>query len=312
MRIAVMGTGGVGGYFGGLLARAGHEVTFIARGAHLEAIRRQGLAVKSAEKGDFHVQAPATDDPAAVGSVDLVLFCVKSYDTETAGRAIRPLVGPETLVLPLLNGLDTQDILATLLPRECVLGGIARIESTIAAPGVIEQRSPASRVDVGELEGPPTPRLERLVETLRQAGWNVHAVDNLRLALWQKFAALSCQAGVMTLADVTWGELASRPELFEVLVQAEREAVAVARADGYDLGDDYVEKANTGAVLRPDMTTSMQRDRAQGRRIEIDALNGATVRLGRRYGVPTPVNQTIYATLKVYDDRVKARAQAGG
>src|SRR5438876_142430 len=142
MRVAVIGAGGVGGYFGGLLARAGHQVVFFARGAHLDAIRRHGLAVKSAQAGDFRVTAAATDDPASVGTVDLVLFCVKSQDTEAAARASLPLIGPDTLILTLQNGMENEDLLARIVPREQLLGGVAFIESTIAAPGEVHQLSP--------------------------------------------------------------------------------------------------------------------------------------------------------------------------
>jgi 2-dehydropantoate 2-reductase len=305
MKVAVLGAGGVGGYFGGLLARAGHEVTFIARGDHLRAIQRDGLTVHSAQAGDFHVSAAATDEPATVGPVDLVLFCVKSFDTESAARAMLPLVGPQTLVLSLQNGIDNEDVLASVIPRNQVLGGVARIESTIAAPGVIDQLSPFSRVGFGELDGPPTPRCERLLETFQAAAWRVELLPDVRQALWDKFIGLSAWAGISALAPhTTYADLTGQEYLREAFLEAIREGVAVARADGYDF-PDYAEQALRWPV-RPGMKTSMQRDRERGRRIEVDALSGATVRLGRRYGVPTPVNLTIYAALKAYDDRVRA------
>ncbi len=306
LRVAAMGSGGVGGYFGALLARHGHQVTFIARGAHLAAIQRDGLTVHSAQRGDFQVAARATDDPASVGAVDLVLFCVKSYDTESAGRAILPMLGPDTIVLTLQNGLDNEDLLEAIVPRGQLMGGAARVESTIAAPGVIHQLSPMARIDFGELMGPPTPRAERLLEAFKQSTWDVHLMRDLRLGLWQKFVGLSAMAGVTTLADVTWGELKASPDLCEMLMETVRESVRVARADGYELGDDQAEKMMTMPVATPGMKTSMQRDRERGKRLEVEALNGTTVRLGRKYGVPTPVNLAIYASLKVFDDRAAA------
>ncbi len=307
MKIAVMGAGSVGGYFGGLLARSGAEVSFIARGAHLEALRTRGLRVCT-PGGDFTVPAPATDRPGELGPVDLVLFCVKSYDTDAAAGALAPLVGPNTAVLTLQNGVDNPDKLAAVLGREHVLPGSARMESTLIEPGVVRLASRFARIDFAEWDGRPTPRAEHLLSTVQGAGIDAHLADDPWRVLWEKFIFLAPIAGVTTLAQIAVGEVMAHPETREVYAQAVEEAWEVGVAQGISLAPDAVGRTLAfTAGLHPEMRTSMQRDRERGRRLELEALSGAVVRLGRAHGIATPVHACIYGCLKPHDERARAK-----
>lgn len=309
MKIAVMGTGGVGGYFGGMLARAGHEVTFIARGAHLTAIREHGLRLQTVH-GDFTVRAPATDNPGEVGAVELVLFCVKTYHTEEAGHAIAPLVAEETLILSLQNGVDNEQKLAAMYGQEHVLGGVCYIASTITAPGVITQASGPRSIVFGELDGSITPRARRVHRALVEAGIDTALSDDVHKALWTKFLFICALSGVASVARATAGEMVSIPETRELLRETMAEVEAVARAQGVALESGIVDQMMRAAEgFAPESKPSMLVDAERGNRLEIDALNGTVARLGAALGVPTPVNRFIYTALKPADQRARQRRQ---
>ncbi len=303
MRIAIMGAGATGGYFGALLARAGEEVVFIARGDHLAAMRRSGLRVESTRSGEFTVPVVASDDPGAVGPVDLVLFCVKSYDTEAAAEAIRPLVGPTTAIVTIQNGVDNAERLARRYGPDAVLGGLAFIESTIAAPGVIAHLSPFGRIIFGELAGGISERVKRLEQHLRAAGVDAQASANMTVALWEKFLFITPLAGLTSLTRLPIGPLRECPETWALYGQCTAEVWGMGRAAGVALPDDAVERnlANTRQVAAS-FKSSMQRDLERGKRLELEALNGYVVRRGAELGVPTPVNSVIYGALKPHVD----------
>jgi 2-dehydropantoate 2-reductase len=242
MRIAIMGSGGVGGYFGGLLARAGEDVTFIARGKHLHAIQMGGLRVESVH-GDFNiVPAQATDSPAEVGQVDAILVATKTYQLVEAARASRPMLGPGTAVVPLLNGVDAADRLAAILGQEAVVGGLCYVGSCVAAPGLIRQVSQFRRVIVGEIDGQVTPRVEAPVAALARAGAVSEASADIRKALWTKFTFIAPFSGVGAVSRAPAGEITGCPETRSLLEQAMREVEAVAQAYGVALDRDVVPK----------------------------------------------------------------------
>lgn len=305
MRIAVMGAGGVGGYFGGMLARAGHDVTFIARGEHLAAIRNHGLRLNTVH-GEFTVDAPATDTPSEVGPVDLILFCVKTYHTEEAGQALAPLIGDETLFLSLQNGVDNEEKLAVMHGREHVLGGLCYISSAIAAPGVIKQTSQMRRIVFGELDGTHSPRTKRVYRAFAEAGIDATLTDNVEKAMWTKFLFICALSGVGAVARAPVGEMFSIPDTRQLLRDTMAEVEAVARVRGVDLDAGIVEQMmQTAEGFAPETKPSMLVDVENGNRVEIDALNGAVARLGAEAGVETPANRFIYAALKPADERAK-------
>ena len=299
MRIAVFGTGGVGGYFGGLLAHGGHEVTFIARGEHLRAIQANGLQVKSVN-GDFTVRpAHATDDPARVGPVDYVVVAVKHYHLAPAAQQMRPLVGPETTVVPLLNGVDAHELLARTLGPEAVVGGLCSLVSLVEAPGVIRQETRLRRVVAGELDRNRSERVERLVQAWAQTGAEAIQAEDILAALWTKFLFIVPFGGVGSLARCNMGEMLGNPETRELFIESMREVEAVARARGVELAPDVVDKALTMAEgFEPTATNSMQRDVAGGKPFELEAFSGAVVGMGEAAGVATPVHRHFYALLK--------------
>ncbi len=308
MRIAVMGAGGVGAYFGGRLARAGQDVTFIARGEHLRALQERGLEVRST-LGDFTLATvTATDEPAEVGPVDLVLVCVKAYDTEVAARAIRPMVGPETAVLSLQNGVDNHERLAAVLGSEHVLGGLCYISSFIAAPGVIHHVSQFARVVFGELDGRITPRAEGIRQAFADAGVEVTLSTDIIKDIWMKFTFIAAQGGMTSVTRSSIGLIRQVPATWEMYVDAVREIHQVALARGVNLDADAVEKTLAFVQgLAPDIKSSMLADVKQGRPLEIETFSGTVVRLGRELGVPTPVHRAIYAILKLEDERNRRR-----
>ncbi|MCC6629474.1 MAG: 2-dehydropantoate 2-reductase [Chloroflexi bacterium] len=301
MRVLVMGAGAVGAYYGATLALRGHEVAFVARGAHLAAMRAQGLTVHSG--GQTHrlqpvraVAAPAESD----APVDLVLFTVKGYDTDTAALALRPVIGPDTAVLTLLNGVDSADQLAAALGAEHVLAGTTLILTSLTAPGVIDQTSPFRRITFGELVGGVTPRAETIATALREAGVEVTLSPDPLVGVWTKFIMQAPHATMTTACDSALGPIRDTPEgtaLYRTLIE---EVVAVGRTAGVALPPDAVE--TTVAVIRDfpaAAKTSMQRDFEARRRTELDQLTGAVVRRGRALGVPTPAFIALYAVLRV-------------
>jgi len=301
MRIAVMGAGGTGGYFGGLLARAGEDVVFVARGEHLAAIRGNGLTVKSVLAGDFTVSVKAVSDPAEAGPVDLVLFCVKAYDNETAAEMIRPMIGPETTVLSVQNGIDNEEQLGKVVGPEHVAGCVAYISSTIESPGVISQTAGPGRILLGEMNGGSSPRCELIQRTLQNSGIAAEIHPDIRTALWQKFVTICGANGITALTRLPMGEILAWEETRSLLKGAMEEVEAVARAMGAQLPRGCADQSIAFfSTLEPSMRGSMYYDLAAARRLELEILNGAVVRLGREHGIPTPINLVIYAALKPY------------
>ena len=301
MRIAVMGTGGTGGYFGGLLARAGEEVAFIARGAHLEAIRKNGLAVKSVLAGDFTISATATDDPGDIGPVDFVLFCVKAYDNAVAAEQIRPLIGPETIVLSVQNGIDNEQQIGEVIGPDPILGCVSYVSSTIKSPGVIAQTGGPGTIVFGEMHGGTSARAETLQSTLQNSGITAELHSDIQTALWQKFLGICGVNGVTALTRLPMGEIVACEETRSLMRSTMEEVEAVARTSGANLPEGCVDQSmEFFSGVEPSVRGSMYYDLAAGRRLELDVLNGTVVRLGNEYGIPTPINFAIYAALKPY------------
>jgi len=312
MRIGVMGAGGVGGYYGGLLARAGFPVVLIARGDHLSALRRQGLRVESVRSGTFTVQVPVTDRPEEAGVVDLLLYCVKRYHDETAIPALAPMVGPQTLLLPLQNGVDSADRLAEVYGWERVLLGTTYIDAHIKAPGLIAQTGGPCRIVFGERDGSLTERARRVEATLRKAEIDAVLSSDIQREVWTKFVYICGLSGMLSITRATLAEVLDLPETRDLLVRTMRETAEVGRARGVNLPPDVVER--TLALFEASRwvaTSSMKRDLLAGRRIEVDALNGTVVRLGRQAGVPTPVNEVLYGVLKLADEQARRREASG-
>lgn len=302
MKIAVMGAGGVGGYFGGLLAKAGNDVSFIARGEHLQAIRKNGLRVVY-NAGEFIVDAAATDRPEEVGPVELVMFTVKAYDTESALELMGPLVGPETTVLTLQNGVESHIRVAEVFGEGHAMPGAAYVESRIDSPGVVVQTGHVARIVFGEASGEASARVSRVREVMDAAGINVEVSPDVLGTLWSKFLFITAVAGLTSACRRTIGDLLGEPGYRGALVDAMREIEAVGRAKGIGLSDRVVEETMEyveGAVK--DITASMHLDLERGRRLELEIFNGAVVRMGREVGVATPVNDLLYLVLKPHVD----------
>jgi 2-dehydropantoate 2-reductase len=301
MRIAVVGAGGVGGGYGAALAKAGADVTFIARGAHLAAMKSKGLKVESA-RGDTHL-APtqATDDPKSVGPVDIVLFCVKLWDVESAGQAIKPMVAADTAVIPLQNGVDASERLAPILGKTAVMGGVANISATIAEPGVIRQTGTVMRMVFGELDGRKSARAEAFAAMCGKAGIEGGASPAILTDLWMKFILLASNASIMALTRLPVGKLRDDPDIAPWFTIAYEEVATVGRAAGVTLPADAVEKTlNFNRNAPPQLMPSMAVDLLRGNRIELPWLSGKVVELGRKLGVPTPTHAFMYAALKPY------------
>jgi 2-dehydropantoate 2-reductase len=299
MRIAILGAGGIGGYYGGLLAHTGQDVTFVARGDHLAAMREHGLHVESIH-GDFDVRpAWATDDPGEVGPVDLILVTVKSYDLETAAEAGRPLVGAETAALPLLNGLDAAECLAAVWGEEHVLAGLTHISSSIVTPGIIRQVSPVRRITFGERDGSLSPRAGRIRDVLAAASIEVVLTPEVDVALWEKFLFIASISGVCCLARQPMGPVLATPETRRIYVKAMREVEAVGRARRVALPTDVVEKTlELSEGFAPTTRPSLLVDLEAGHRLELEAMSGTVVCYGQEAGIPTPVHEVIFAALK--------------
>jgi 2-dehydropantoate 2-reductase len=299
MKIAIMGVGGVGGYYGGLLAQAGHELVFIARGAHLLALRERGLRVKSV-LGDFVVSpVRATDDPSEIGAADLVVVTTKTYHTDEAARAILPLIAPGTVVVSLQNGVDAAERIAAVVGKDHVLGGATWLSAAVEAPGMISHYSQFRRIVLGELDGRITPRAEALAEAFRATPAAVELVTNITQVLWTKFVFISAVSALGALTRVTLGTFRQVPEARAVLVEVMSEVAAVARARGVDLESDTVSK--TLAFIDsadPGIKPSMQRDIEAGRMSELESMIGVVVKLGSELGVPTPVMRFTFAVLE--------------
>ena len=307
MRIAVVGAGGTGGYFGGLLARAGEDVTFVARGAHLEALRTRGLTLESSLAGTFTVPVQATDAPNEVGPVDLILFCVKTYDTEAAAESVRPLIRPDTMLLSLQNGIDNEERIARTAGHTSGVGAVAYVVSAIKAPGVVAQTAGPGKIILGELSGGTSQRTERLREVLQRAGITTEVHPDIRVVLWQKFLFICAFSGVTAVSRLPIGTVLADPVTRELFRGTSQEVEAVARAGGIDLPDDCVEQAMAqAAAVEPWGRGSLHGDLAGGRRLELESLNGKVVSLGREHGVETPLNFAVYAALRPYLDGAPA------
>ncbi len=311
MRVAIFGAGGVGGYFGGRLALAGNDVSFIARGRHLEAMRSGGLRVDSI-KGDFHLfPVSATDDPSQVGVVDAVLVAVKAWQVPEAARSMKPLVGPETLVLPLENGVEAPSQLAEELGRDHVLGGMCQIISFIAEPGHIKHTGVEPHIALGELDNRRSERVLKLHKTLVDAGISAEIPDDIVARMWEKFVFIASVSGMGAVTRASIGALREYPGTLEMLLRAIEEMVEVAKALGVRLRGDIVERTMAFVDSLPySSTASMQRDIMAGRPSELESQNGAVVRFGRSVGVETPVHSFIYNSLILSE--MKARGMLAG
>jgi len=301
MRIAVVGAGGVGGGFGAALAKAGADVTFIARGAHLAAMKSAGLKIES-PRGDTHlVPTQATDDPRTVGKVDFVLFCVKLWDVESAGEHIKPLVGAGTAVIPLQNGIDAADRLLPILGREAVMGGVAQISASIIQPGVIRQVGTFMRMIFGELDGSITQRGKDFLAMCQKAGFDATLSEQILTELWMKFALLATNASMTAVTRQPIGKLRDDPDVRAIFLSAIQEVIEVGRARNIALPADALSKVlDFIGHAPPAMKASMALDLERGNRLELPWLSGKVVELGRELGISTPTHSMLYALLKPY------------
>lgn len=307
MRIAIWGTGGVGGYFGGRLAQAGEDVFFVARGAHLQAIRANGLSVESVA-GDFTVRrAQATDNASEVGPVDVVIVGVKAWQVPQAAEQMKPVVTSDTVVLPLQNGVEAPRQLADVLGREHVLGGLCRIMSFISAPGTIRHVGIEPYVALGELDNRRSERVARLKETLDRAqGITAEVPEDINLAMWRKFLLIAAWSGVGAATRAPIDVMRNQPETRALLIQAMEEIVAVAQAHGVALSQTDIEKTMAFMDgLAAGGTASMQRDIVEGRPSELASQNGAVARLGEEKGVATPLHRFLYYSLLPQERRAR-------
>jgi 2-dehydropantoate 2-reductase len=310
MHFAILGSGAVGGYYGARLTQAGHDVTFIARGAHLAAIRERGLTIKSPALGDFTVRAPAEDDTARVGRVDVVIVAVKAYDNETALPLVKPMLGPDSCVLTLQNGVDGAGALAEIVGEDAVLGGTTYIATALAGPGVIEQTGTHRRIVFGEVFGQlprMTDRVRRLHEALMNADVQAEAVDDGRIPIWEKFIFLAPLAGFTGATRLPIGPVWADPVIRSQFLDACREIERVARAEGVPVPPGIIERISSYVEGIPgSMRSSLLIDLSQGKRIEVEALHGSVVRRAARVGVSVPIMSVLYAVLKPW-----ARPAAG-
>lgn len=302
MKFAILGSGAVGGYYGARLAQAGHDVTFIARGAHLDAIRARGLAVRSPALGDFVVRARAESDPSQVGTVDVVILAVKAYDNVTALPLLLPLLGPHSSVLTLQNGVDSATETAAVAGSRRVVGGTTYIATALAAPGVIEQTGTHRRIVFGEVFGDLprlTPRVRAIAEALTAADVQAEPVDDGRVPIWEKFIFLVALAGFTGASRLPIGPLWADPYIRARFLAGCREIERLARAEGVDVKADLLDQieAYVGGIPGT-MRSSLLIDLAQGKRIEVEALHGAVVRRAATAGVEVPIISTLYALLK--------------
>jgi len=301
MKIAVIGTGGVGGSFGAALAKAEADVTFVARGAHLAAMRANGLRVEGGRGETVICPVQATDNIASIGVVDIVLFCVKLWDVEAVGEQLRPLLGPDTAVIPLQNGVDAAHWLVAILGPTAVMNGTVAVSATIDRPGVILQTGQMMSLTFGEMDGRTTLRAERFRALCESAGFDVAVSDNIAVPLWVKFMALTAMSGCTALTRLPIGHLRDDPEIFAWFESVMRETEAVGRAEGVALPADSVDKLIAlSRSLPPATRASMAVDLSRGNRLELPWLAGKVVELGRKDGIPTPSNRGIYVALKPY------------
>ncbi len=303
MKIAIMGAGGVGGLYGGRIAKAGEDVTLITRGAHLKALQQNGLRVNSAIHGDFELSTvKATDNPASVGPVDLVLMSVKTYDLDEASRAVAPMVGEDTVVIPLLNGMDIAERVGAVVGMDHVLGGTVYATANIVEPGVVRHVAGDGLI-FGELEGGISARGGSIHRMFVAAGIQAELSPDVRKDIWSKFVGIAAIFGVYSVVRVPGSAVAADPDTRALLVDSMREVVALAHKQGIDLGESVVDKfLSILDNVPPDWKPSMLVDLEQGRKLEVEAVQGTVTRLGEELGVPTPVNGFLYAALKLHAD----------
>jgi 2-dehydropantoate 2-reductase len=308
VKVAIVGAGGVGGYFGGLLARAGHEVTFVARGAHLESIQRNGgLRIESQNDGDFQAPGRGLGNTSDVGHQDLILLTVKMHHNAAAIASMPPMVGPDTVALTLQNGIDNGEQLAEAVGQEPVMIGSAFMEGRISEPGVVTQGGPGTAA-FGEMSVGITERGERLLEQFRDAGWRVELHENMPDMLWKKFAYIAGSAAVCAAANCVYEEMRTIPITRSLIQQAIEEALAVGRARGAPIMEDSLQWAMASLDRFPAQgRASMAKDFTEGRPVELDGINGAVIRLARETNTPTPANDFLYAVLKPVADRIAAQ-----
>lgn len=301
MRIAVMGAGGVGGYFGAKLVQAGNEVAFVARGRHLAAMRERGLTVRSA-LGDIRIEKPtATDEPATLGVCDVVLFAVKLWDTESAAQAIRPLLAGGGVVIPFQNGVESVERIAAVVGARHVMGGVAYIAGAIGEPGVIVHTGQMARLRFGTVLREQEAAAKGFLEACQSAGIDVELVADIRRVLWEKFAFLAAMSGMTAATRQSIGPIRADPEMRAVLEGAIGEACAVARARGIALGDAFVAQQMAFADGLPaQMKSSMLNDLLAGNRLEAPWLSGAVARMAKEAGLAAPVSATLYAAVKPF------------
>ncbi len=303
MQIAIMGAGGLGGYYGGMLARAEEDVTLIARGPHLEAIRSKGLTVKLPTAEEFNVKVKATNDPGAIGTVDLILFSVKTYDTDAAAELIRPMVDPHTVVSSVQNGVDNGDRIERAVGPGHFVPGATYINALVEQPGEILLRA-NNMTSFGETDGSVTPRVQQIVTVFQNAGIDVALRKDMRSFLWEKFVAICCLGGAEMLARQPLGPVLATPECRALLEGLLQEVIHVAHATGVSLSPELPDQLMDliSNRLPPTHRTSTFTDLIDGKHMELEALNGTVVRLGREHGVDTPLNFAVYAALKPYVD----------
>jgi len=303
LRIAVMGSGGVGGYLGVRLVQGGADVTFIARGAHLAAMRANGLAVESEHEPICLPRVNATDDPRTIGPVDIVLFSVKLWDTESAAHSVLPIVGPETGIISFQNGVQKDDALRKLFGAAAVMGGVAYMATTIGRPGVIVQTGIMQRMIFGEYDGRRSPRAEALLAAALRGGIKAEISDDIRRAIWEKYVFLVGLSGGTTSVRLPLGPIRNHPGTRQLLLDLMRETAAVGRAQGVALPEDYAERRLAFIDGLPaDMTSSMHHDLERGQPLELRWLSGGVVEMGAELGVPTPVNRSVYDMLVLHAD----------
>jgi 2-dehydropantoate 2-reductase len=294
VRIAVMGSGGVGGFFGARLVRGGADVTFIARGSHLAAMRAHGLAIESTDESFSLPDVKVTDDPATIGKADLVMFGVKLWDTEQAARSLLPIMGPETALISFQNGVQKDDLLRPIVGEAAIMGGVAYVGTNISRPGVIAQKGPMQRLVFGEYDGRRSQRAEAFLAACQRGGINAEISPDVRREIWQKFIFLAGMAAVTASTRKPLGPVRSNPLTRQFFLDLMREVVAVGRAHGVAIPDNFAEQRLAFAdTLHPDMTASMHHDLEQGRPLELQWLSGGVVDLGAKVGVPTPLHRAV-------------------
>jgi 2-dehydropantoate 2-reductase len=301
MRIAAMAAGAVGGYFGGRLAAAGHDVAFIARRAHLDAIRKGGLKIESVH-GDLHLKnVTATDDPKSVGPVDVVLFAVKLWDTEKAAELARPLVGPGTRVITLQNGVDSYERVSPILGKDQTVAGTAYIATVLRAPGVVSHTSKFAMMRCGRIDGAPDAKLAAFVEAGKAANIDIQPQEDMNRERWQKFIFLSAMAGANCVTRLPLGRLLADPETRAFYRRLMEECLRVGQKSGARVPDEWVDDRMVFSDnAPPGMKASMLHDLEAGNRLELDWLTGKVVSLGRELGVPTPASEAVYAAVKLH------------